>query len=572
MAHMKHRNRTGKLHTSMRTSVYIFLFSLLAAAAAAQPGGISGNVVVGGSYVPEIKPSEKLLQNPGIQDTFHTRTIPTLTVTPKEIPLYHNPDTISAARMKNEPIKKLRRLYLKVGFGNYLTPLFEAKVNSLRSKTDVYDIGYKYFASFGKQKNVGYPGMQQHRLGGNYKHIFANHVVTVSGGYAYDQNHYYGFRPDSVTDSLFPDKKSIRQHFHKINLEATFGNKDPMDKERFITQSRIGYYMVMDRQKSREHGFWIGTDLSKYVKEFYVGGRVNVEYYNFKSASDAKARGVGLLKFNPYIKAGRDKWNVEAGFEVAGAFDTTSKGYIMPNIHGQANLYKTYIMAFLDAQGGVERNTFDRLRQTNPFIVSNPNLSQTYVPIDIKAGIKGFFAKYLYYTLGGGYKMMKNQAFFITDTLRPAGNYFTVVYDDLSAPYVTGEIGFMKGEKLHVALKGNYWFYKPKNFARAWHMPKVDLTLSATYNLQDKFLFKADLYYLGEHYSPFDYDEATHKPILKTTLIRNAFDLNLQVEYRFNKMLSFWVSANNFAAFRYNRWFRYPMQGFNGMGGITLSF
>lgn len=96
--------------------------------------------------------------------------------------------------------------------------------------------------------------------------------------------------------------------------------------------------------------------------------------------------------------------------------------------------------------------------------------------------------------------------------------------------------------------------------------------MSATYNLQDKFLFKADLYYLGEHYSPFDYDEATHKPILKTTLIRNAFDLNLQVEYRFNKMLSFWVSANNFAAFRYNRWFRYPMQGFNGMGGITLSF
>ncbi len=90
-----------------------------------------------------------------------------------------------------------------------------------------------------------------------------------------------------------------------------------MDKEKLITQSKIGYYMVMDRQKSREHGFWIGTDISKYVKEFYVGGRISVEYYNFKSALDAKARGVGLLKFNPYIKAGREKWNVEVGFEVA---------------------------------------------------------------------------------------------------------------------------------------------------------------------------------------------------------------------------------------------------------------
>ncbi len=103
-------------------------------------------------------------------------------------------------------------------------------------------------------------------------------------------------------------------------------------------------------------------------------------------------------------------------------------------------------------------------------------------------------------------------------------------------------------------------------------MPKIDLTLSATYNLQDKFLFKAELYYLGEHYSPFWYDETAHKFYDQPTLIRNAFDLNLHAEYRFNKMLSFWVGFNNFAAFRYNRWFRYPMQGFNGMGGVTLSF
>lgn len=557
----------------LKTFVYLTCFGIgTVSLALAQPGGISGTVVVGGAYVPEIKPSEKLLQNPGVQDTFQTKANPTISVSPTEIPLYHNPDTISAARMKNEPIKKLRRLYIKLGFGNYLTPLFEARVNSLRSKTDVYDIGYKYFASFGKLKDVGYPGIQQHRFGGNYKHLFTNHAVTLAGGYSYDQNHYYGFRPDSLTDSLFPDKKSIRQHFHKINLEVGFGNKNPMDKEKLITQSKIGYYMVMDRQKSREHGFWIGTDISKYVKEFYVGGRVSVEYYNFKSALDAKARGVGLLKFNPYVKAGREKWNVEVGFEVAGAFDTTGKGYIMPNISAQANLYKTHVMAFLDAKGGVERNTFDRLRQTNPFIVSNPALGQTYTPIDIKAGFKGFFAKYVYYTIGAGYKATKNQAFFINDTLRPVGNYFTVVYDDMSTPYVTGEIGFMKGEKLHVALKGNYWFYNPKTFAQAWHMPKIDLTLSATYNLQDKFLFKAELYYLGEHYSPFWYDETAHKFYDQPTLIRNAFDLNLHAEYRFNKMLSFWVGFNNFAAFRYNRWFRYPMQGFNGMGGVTLSF
>lgn len=557
---------------SMHKVIVLFsLFCLMAIPAFAQPG-VGGDVVVTGGFQPEIKPAEKLLQNPSEKDTFQTRANPVISVNPNEISFYHNPDTISAARMKNEPLKKLRRLYIKLGFGNYLTPLAEVRVNSLRSKNDVYDIGYKYLGSFGKQKNVGYPGIQMHRADGNYKHIFNNHYVQVKGGYQYDQNHYYGFRPDSVTDTIFPDKRSIRQHFHHMNIEAAFANKNPLDKERWITATRLGYYFVQDRQKSREHGFNIHTDLSKYVKDFYVGARLGVEYFHFKSGIDSASRGVGLIKFNPYIKAGREKWNVEAGLEVAAAFDTIAKGYIMPIISGQANLYKNHIMAFIEAKGGVERNTFNRLRTVNPFINSSPNLAQTYIPIDAKGGFKGQFAKYMYYSIGGGFRMAKNQAFFITDTLRTTGNFFTVVYDDMNTPYVSGEIGFVKGERLHVALKGNYWFYNPKNFMHAWHMPKIDLTLSASYNIQDKFLFKADFYYLGEQYSPFYYDEPGRKIYEQPTLIRNAFDLNLHAEYRFNKMLSFWAGFNNFAAFRYNRWYRYPMQGFNGMGGITLSF
>lgn len=536
-------------------------------------GQIGGNVIVSGDYIPEIKKSEKLPLNPSVRDTFQTRTIPSVKIEPADLSLFHTPDTLSAARMKNEPLKKLRRLYMKLGFGNYLTPYAQINVNSLRSKTDAYSFGYKYFASFGKQKNVAFPGVQQHELYGNYKHLFKNHTLTLRAGYDYDQNHFYGFRPDSVTEALFPDKKSIRQHFHKVGFDATFANTDMTDKQKWLSSTRLGYYWMQDRQKSREHGLSLGTEISKHVKDFFLGARIGMEYFHFKAGGSPAGSGMGFIRFNPYVKAGREKWNVEMGFEVAGAFDSTAKGYIMPVVAGEANLFKNHVMAFLQAKGGVERNTFDRLRQTNPFIVSSPILGQTYTPIDVKGGFKGSFAKHLYYHMYGGFRMTKNQVFFITDTLQSSiGNYFKTVYDDMNTPYVGGEIGFVQGEKIQIALKGNYWFYNPATFEKAWHMPRIDLTLSAAYNIQDKFLFKADFYYLGEQYSPFDYDEKNRKPVLKTTLIRNAFDLNLSAEYRFNKMLSFWASFNNFAAFRYNRWYRYPMQGFNGMGGITLSF
>ena len=49
-------------------------------------------------------------------------------------------------------------------------------------------------------------------------------------------------------------------------------------------------------------------------------------------------------------------------------------------------------------------------------------------------------------------------------------------------------------------------------------------------------------------------------------------DVNLGLEYRYNKRISAFLQLNNLASQRYMRWYNYPVQIFQVMGGVTFRF
>ena len=49
-------------------------------------------------------------------------------------------------------------------------------------------------------------------------------------------------------------------------------------------------------------------------------------------------------------------------------------------------------------------------------------------------------------------------------------------------------------------------------------------------------------------------------------------DINLGLEYRYTPRVSIFLQANNLAAQRYNRWYSYPVQPIQVIGGITARF
>jgi hypothetical protein len=72
---------------------------------------------------------------------------------------------------------------------------------------------------------------------------------------------------------------------------------------------------------------------------------------------------------------------------------------------------------------------------------------------------------------------------------------------------------------------------------------------------------------LGERYAKI-YNQ-TRNGSYKT--IPSVLDFNFGAEYRYTKILSFWLHLNNFTASKYYIWNQYPAQRFNMMVGMSYS-
>lgn len=218
-----------KTHRLMKTN-RIFLIVLLlsagfAASAQEEDPAYNESVIVTGSYNPVVEESSKINVAPVITDT--VATLPhtfNYNVSVRRLTSLYVPSRIKAARIIGEPATKLYNNYFKLGFGNYLSPLAEIYVNSLRSKNMNYGVRLTHRSSWGTIGTKGdsipspdYYGMAPFSLtdvGVFGKYITKNNL-QLSGdlGFENDYNRYYGFSDSTLNaklgllrDSITPDQ------------------------------------------------------------------------------------------------------------------------------------------------------------------------------------------------------------------------------------------------------------------------------------------------------------------------------------------------------------------------------
>ncbi len=115
---------------------------MLGAVALAQDtvnGVYNERVVVVGSFKPVLEETQKVNVAPAITDTApQLQHNFSYQITPKRLTSLFVPTRIKAARVIGEPTTRLYNNYLKLGLGNYWSPLLEAYYNSTRNKTMTY--------------------------------------------------------------------------------------------------------------------------------------------------------------------------------------------------------------------------------------------------------------------------------------------------------------------------------------------------------------------------------------------------------------------------------------------------
>jgi outer membrane receptor protein involved in Fe transport len=96
----------------------------------------------------------------------------------------------------------------------------------------------------------------------------------------------------------------------------------------------------------------------------------------------------------------------------------------------------------------------------------------------------------------------------------------------------------------------------------------MKLTASLKYNLKSKIYANVDVFVYNKQLALVTKAQSATGAVE----LKGYADINLSLEYRPGKRLSFFLNIQNLASTRYYKWNQYPSQRLNLLGGVTFSF
>ena len=563
---MTNSNYTIMGHIKIKPILFI-LAGLLSVTLFAQT---NKEVTIISAFQPTISDAFKINQNPQITDTLSEPIKFTYDIQSVAIPSKVEVSPIEAAKLVGEPINKLYGNFLKIGFGNYTTPYGEFFANTMRSKKYSLGAHIKHFSSNGNINDYAYQGFSTNLAEIYGKKFFSKYTLDGKIAYQRDVVHYYGYKPNDFADSLRPSKKDIKQAYSLISAEIGFASNNS-DSSHLNHSYKFNYYYLFDNHSAGEHNAHLTVEMNKGFKLFkltkrqVLGATLDVNY--FLTKTKGYELGNTLIKIQPFISTNFNIYHVLLGVNATVEAGTQSTIHLYPVAEFKVDIMHSYLDAYLGIKGEMLKNSFKSLSDENPFIESEAPLAFTNNKFHFYGGLNARFNGDISLNVTASAIILDNMPLFVTDTLKPLKNEFTVIYDKGTAIRVGAALSWLKFEDIHVLLAANYNYYDLDNEAKAWHKPMVDIMLSADYHIKDKFIIRADFFsYL------LMYAKTYEAAALKAEKLKDIFDVNIGLEYRYNKKLSAFLNFNNIVASRYFKWYNYPSQRFNILGGITFGF
>jgi len=533
-------------------------------------------LIINSGFKPFLSDAFKIKDNPSIKDT--SKIIPKLNYSflDKQIPVGFDIDLISPAKIKGEPLVKLYHGYAKVGFGTNATPLAELYYNAKRSKTFSYGFFGKHFSSNGIAKN-DYSGFSDNHLSFFGKHFSKEFTTIGKIGYTRNINHYYGLSELGLSREEFGlavvDKNSTEQKIDKLDVAFSLA-RNFTDSSQFDYNVDVDFHNLKDKFDVSENHLEIAGELSKYHnKELYsIGIEAN---YNKLINPLSLDRNL-VLGINPMISTSTDKWQFKVGIGLYLNSFPDTKFHFYPKAEFKYNVVEHIVIPYVGIKGGLISNNLNNFYNENPFIntqlLVTQNSNQKY---DIYGGIRGSLSSKVTFNTSFSQQKMEGLPLYVKDFGSLLENKFLLTYDTLNISTITGELAYQKLEKIKILLGAKYYKYDPKNEIKAWHKPDLQLSLSGIYDLSDKIIVRADLFYFSKQYAK-SFSTVTSNNITTTTAVSKElsglFDANIGFEYRYTKKLSAFINFNNIGSVRYEKFQDYPTQRFGVLGGLTYSF
>jgi len=559
-----------------RISSFIILFTLLIGVTqSSAQGNINQEVVTIGVRDLKLKEAFKKPYLPEIIDTVIPKGVIKYTIIPATYENNYIPEALPPARLKVvEPLSKLYNGYIKGGIGTFTTPYAELYLNSIRNRDGNYGLRAKHMSSKGGISDVVSSAYSDNEVELWGKRFFNKHALTAGVFVKRNVLHYYGY-PDSLNEIL--SKDDIMQRYVRAGgsmaLQSYYTNVD-----KWNYNIDLGFKRITDFYNAEENNVNFETKWRRNLKKEVFRLRLGVNHNDYKAINplDSNNRSLQvqntIINLSTGIVAGNDKFKLTAelgGFaEIEGS---VTKFQFVPNILFQYNLVDQVLVPYLGLTGGIQRNNFNSLSAENNFVQSFLNLKNTKEKIRYFGGFRGNFSSEISFNLFAEYSILDNFVYFIADTMASEEYKFKAVYDKLNRLSVGGELSYQMTNQVRILAAGTYFGYTTDKEEQAWNQPSFKASLATEVNLRNKIYTNLELFLLTNRSTRRDLQdvETQQAEIIE---LGSLFDINLNVEYRYTKRLSFFLDFTNLTANKYKKWQNYRVQGLGAMIGANFKF
>ena len=554
---------------------------MFAVSGLAQEQNLKREVTLYNPYIPSLSDFRKKSYLPAITDTVNVKPEFTYIVNTNPYSPEYSIIPIKAASLVPDPLEKLYKSYVNLGLGNYLAPFAEVSVTNERSKTGAYGLYVKHFSTNGKVKLQNdkrvFAGYMDNDVSLFGKKFFTDNYLEGSIDYAHKTRYAYGY--DTSIVGYDPEKKDIRIGYNNIGAALSFTSLT-LDSSDFSYDFDVDYNMFFNNKSLSQNSFGLAGTMAKTYRDFYVGSGLEMDFY--RPSREITERLKYVVALSPFIAKSTTQWNFRLGVQLLLDKDTSSnvKFHFYPDARFEFNIVPEYIRFFAGLNGKLEKNTPDKVIEENPFLLRDgtlytlPNTSHSLI---LSGGIKGNTGMGGNYLLSASYSMISNMLFYsnlvFSDPLfeSQVGNLFFPVPDDVELLNLHGEITGLIGDKISYRSRANYYNYNLTRNEYPWSRQLWDGQIGVKYNLRNKIIAGIEITALGKRRFISTRNDL-YLPSTSYVFISPVHvNANLSAEYRYTKILSFWLKVNNIAVNRNYDWAFYPTQRFMCMLGLSYS-
>lgn len=560
----------------------ILLVTLPSVAQKKQETGLKREITLYNPFKPSLPDVVKKSFLPDMTDT--SKVKPDFKYDVKTYP-FMPPYTITAikpAALLPDPLAKLYRSYVSLGFGNHVTPLAEVSIANERSKKGAVGLYARHFSTNGKVELQNlekvFAGYMDNDVSLYGRKFLRSSVFAGSVDFMQKTRYAYGY--DTAFAGTEPQKSDIRLNFYNIGAKIGLTSAKT-DSSEFAYDFELDYNYFFNYKYFNQHSVEFKGEMAKSFRGFYVGSGLEFGYY--KPSDTISDFYKSIFAVSPFIKKSTSQWNVKLGFQALvdkGLFES-AKLHLYPNIKFGFSIIPSYLNFFTVLTGKIEKNEPLNVIGINPFIVPGEPLYQlrnTDHSLIAGAGFEGETGIEGNYRVSASYSVVNDMLLFSNFVMTEgsmvfdSARYFIPLYDEVEILNLHGEIAGKINEKISFEAGANYYRYTLTENDFAWNKPGWDATVGVKYNLRDKIIVGITMDAIGKRKLLVTREDPLFLPSSPYTIDMPAhLNFNVGAEYRYTKILSFWLKFNNISFSRYYEWAYYPSQRFLFLVGFTYS-